>query len=216
MNDIATTMTFHLITTNSPGYESIISIIKSAYARAFQASVDPRPALLLTLTEETRDATDYLACVAFSQGKERPFFSEQYLPAPAEIGLSQALGREVRRDQILEVGSLASRRNGAGMHLVSHTPWFVLGLGYRYGLVTATRQVRHLIRSAGMEFVPLAAATREALPETDQAQWGSYYEHAPLTGVIDFLASFLSVAIHRNALHRVQEMTLSVQELKVS
>lgn len=206
---------FQLITADSPGYETTISLIRSAYAKAFQASVDPRPALLLTFMEQAGDAIDFLACVAFSQGMDRPFFSEQYLSGPAETCLRQALDTEVRRDQILEVGSLASRRNGAGKHLVSHTPWFVLGLGYRYGLVTATRQVRHLIRSAGMEFVPLAEAAREAIPETDQARWGSYYDHAPQTGAIDFLASCLAVSTRRTALHRVQEMTLSVQELKV-
>lgn len=115
---------FQLITADSPGYETTISLIRSAYAKAFQASVDPRPALLLTFMEQAGDAIDFLACVAFSQGMDRPFFSEQYLPGPAETCLRQALDTEVRRDQILEVGSLAIRRNGAGKHLVSHTPRF--------------------------------------------------------------------------------------------
>lgn len=97
---------FQLITDNSPDYETARAVINSAYAKAFDSTVTPRPAVLLTLAEQCGSATDYLACVAFSQGIGRRFFSEQYLPGPAEDCFSQALGAEVQRDQIAAAFSL--------------------------------------------------------------------------------------------------------------
>ncbi len=156
---------FQLVNPGDPGFAKALGLIRSTYAKAFHSEISPRPTLVLTLSESGEGDQELLACVTLSAGDERPFFSEHYFHEPAESAFSRALGGPVDRNQILEVGGLAATRNGAGKDLVSHTPWFVLGLGYRFGLVTATRQVRHLLSKAGMEFLPIAAADRAALPQ---------------------------------------------------
>lgn len=205
---------FQLITASDINYEAATSLIESVYRSVFQAHIRVRPTMLLTLSNQSGDASELVACVTLSTGLSRKFFSEAYLPEPAEKAIEKALGWPVEREQIVEIGGLAASKIGAGVQLVNHTPWFVLGLGHRYGLVTATSQVRFLLRHAGMEFIPMATAKRDVLPNDDRTKWGTYYDNEPITGAIDFLVSSLAAASHRTQRYAVQEISLSVHDLK--
>jgi hypothetical protein len=207
---------YHLVLKGDPTYEEARRLIESAYRKAFQSRVAPCPPMILTLAERSEREGSVLACVALSHGDRVPFFSERYLgDLPAEAAIGKTLGRSIDRKEVVEVGGLAARSHGAGAQLVSHTPWFVLGLGFRYGLVTATRPVRFLLGTAGMAFVPMVPASRESLPEGEREPWGTYYDNDPITGVIDFLASCHTVAAQRTQPYSVHEMVLTVLDQKV-
>ena len=91
-----------------------------------------------------------------SSGRAGTFFSERYFAEPAEVEIACALVRPVDRDQLVEIGALSAEGgDGSGTQLVSYLPWFLLGLGYRWALMTATVQVQPLFRRTGMEFDPL-------------------------------------------------------------
>ena len=176
-----------LVTKHDPNFEGAIQLIETSYRQAFEATVRVAPTQVLTLTEQTDSGLVLLACLTLTSGEGRSFFSEQYLDRPVEDALLPLAGNGVDRNQIVEVGGLASARPSAGKELMSHAPWLVLGLGYRFALITATEQVRYLVAKIGMDFHTIAAASRERLQEDQRAGWGQYYANNPVTGVIDVL-----------------------------
>jgi hypothetical protein len=135
---------FQFVTIEDPNYEAAQALIESTYHKAFQSSVTPRPTMILTLADQSGSGTEVVACVTLSHGEGRSFFSERYLGEPAEMAIAKVLGWPVDRQYVMEVGGLAASQNGAGTQLVSHTPWFVLGLGYRYPIAPWTLAQRFL------------------------------------------------------------------------
>ena len=206
----------NLVTPGDPRFQAATELIEQTYQQAFQASIRPRPDLILALSESEGEEHRVVACMTLAHGEGRPFFSERYLGERAETAIGRILALKVDRSHILEVGGLASRLKAAGAQLMCHAPWFVLGLGYRFGLLTATRQVRYLTRMTGMPFTPMAKARKEALPEPERPVWGSYYDHDPFTGVIDLHPTCQTVAAQRAARYAVRAMSMSVQERAVA
>lgn len=129
-------------------------------------------------------AGQVLACVGVTGAAGRPLFCERYLPAPAEDVLAVHLGHPCDRSEVVEVGPFAAEVPGAGRELLRVLPMFAWERGMRYGLVTVTQQLRHLLDQEGYPFEPLVDARQDRLTAEEQAAWGSYYEQRPRTGVI--------------------------------
>lgn len=116
-------------------------------------------------------------CAAGLRFARDGFFSEQYLDQPIEQMLSVAYGGSVKRDELIEVTSLASRN-------VHHTISFIRSivlhgqlLGCGWAFFTLTTRLSRMLSHLGVNLVHLAKAESHRVARS--TDWGSYYSQAP-------------------------------------
>lgn len=124
-----------------------------------------------------RAAGDWQAAAGYTPAGSTRLFLEQYLDAPIEALLSRASARRVERDRIAEVGNLAAAP-GIVRSLIPAIGAYLHGLGYRWVVFTATRELHNAFRRLHLEPLVLAPAEASRLPDGGSA-WGTYYAHAP-------------------------------------
>jgi hypothetical protein len=118
------------------------------------------------------------AAVGLRRGQEGTLFVEQYLDTPAETAVNLRLGRPVRREELVEVGSFASRSPGDAREVIVLITGLLHQAGVRWVLFAATRQLRNAFDRLRLATVVLAEARSDRL-QGDPAQWGSYYDAQP-------------------------------------
>ena len=134
-----------------------------------------------------RDAAGaWQAAAGYTPAAAGALYLEHYLDRPVEIVLSGAVGRNVTRERIVEVGNVASAARGFGGRFLPALRRYLLDLDYRWVVFTATREVRGILRHLAFEARPLAAAAPDRLPDGG-AGWGTYYAHDPsvMAGTIE-------------------------------
>lgn len=117
-------------------------------------------------------------CAAGIRTDEDGFFSEAYLRAPIESILSQACQAPVQRGQVIEVTSLASDRAGHAFALLDYITQLGRADGRTWGVFTATAKIRRCLERTGLNFLTLAPARIEAVP--NPGDWGRYYDSHPV------------------------------------
>jgi hypothetical protein len=119
----------------------------------------------------------WLAAAGYTAAGSTRLFLEQYLDAPVEALLSRASGKRVERDWIAEVGNLAAAP-GILRNLIPAIGAYLHGLGYRWVVFTATRELHNGFRRLQLAPLVLAPALASRLPNGG-GTWGTYYAHAP-------------------------------------
>jgi hypothetical protein len=193
-------------------WQSAADLVQKSYAEAFGATSFSKPDRFITATNHRLGQTEMLACAGLSFGIDRPFFLERYLDAPVEEIVSSRFDLPCERDDLVEVGPLASTGAKAGTELLRIFPVFMWALGKRYVVCTATKTLEALLGRIGYIFQPLADADAGRLDNADQSAWGSYYDNAPRTGVmrLDTLAhSFFLNSVGR---YRMAKLSLLLPE----
>ena len=167
--------TARVIEAGHPERAQVEDFIAQVYAERYGATLRSFLPRLLAF----RDASGTLqAAVGLRRGQEGPLFVEQYLDAPAEHAVRQHLGRPVRRDELVEVGSFASRSPGDAREVIVLITDLLHRAGVRWVLFAATRQLRNAFDRLRLATVVLAEARSERL-QGDASQWGSYYAAQP-------------------------------------
>ncbi len=115
---------------------------------------------------------EFLAVAGIRPGN-LPLFAEHYLDGSVEELL------DVPRDEIVEVGNLATRRSGEIRWIIAAVTAFLHGAGFSRVLFTITPLLRNSFRRMGLPLHHLAHARRECLPEEMAGDWGAYYESEP-------------------------------------
>jgi len=137
------------------------------------------------------------AAAGFRPGNE-PLYLENYLDRPVEAAIANHIGRTPRRDTIVEVGHLASRRSGAGALLLLDLADHLHRSGFDWLVNTATTDTRRLILGLRAAPLALAAADPTRLPDGGRA-WGRYYDDQPVV-----LAIHLPTALGRRNRNRAR------------
>jgi hypothetical protein len=119
-----------------------------------------------------------LAAVGMGAAARGPMFQEHYLDDSAETFLSRHLGQATSRDEIAEIGNLASQRPGLQRSLYLHLVEQLAAEGIAWLLFTATPEVHNGIRRLGLKLHPLMPADPARLG-AGQAEWGRYYDRHP-------------------------------------
>lgn len=171
-------MTQLLADRDHPAWATLESVVRAVFLAEYGAQVQAFPNRLIA----TLDDHGQPQAVAGLRFAEDGLFSEAYLDDAAERVLGQALGRSVRREQIVEFSSLAALRAGAAMPLVGAAIRLCLGAGANFGMFTATARLRALLRRTGLVIVDLGPANPERLDNA--SAWGSYYLHDPRVLVV--------------------------------
>lgn len=148
--------------------------VQAVYAEHYDARILQWMPTLVSL-----DAQGTLLAAAGYRAATAPLFLERYLALPVESAIAQATGRPVGRAEIVEVGHFASEQAGSGRRLMVHLGRHLLTRGHAWVVTTATRELRLIFQRLKIRAVELARADPAALGDA-AADWGSYYEHAPV------------------------------------
>jgi len=118
------------------------------------------------------------AALGYRDAALGPLFLEAYLAAPVEEIISRALGCDVERSMIVEIGCLAALPSPALVKLWCETAQ-ALSTTHRVAVATLTRPLRAMLVRVGLPLVWLADAHPELLG-TGAADWGTYYDLDPV------------------------------------
>jgi len=174
---------FHLHRHGDESRTDIEQFIARIYRRHFSARLTHFMPVLVS-----RSIDEATCAAAGYRSAGQPLFLERYLPQPVEQALAAAIGQPVARGEIVEIGQFASQCAGEGRRLMLTLARHLVDSGFRWAVITATSELRRLLRHQGLSALPLGAAQRQCVG--DEARlWGSYYRHAPKVLAGDLLAN---------------------------
>ncbi|WP_455205608.1 thermostable hemolysin [Kaarinaea lacus] len=151
--------------------------IHQVFARAYNADLKHYLSRLMAL--QSKD-NRIVAALGMQQACSGPLFLEAYLDTPIEDVISQLHNTGVNRNQIMEVGNLASVHRGGLRQLIVALTSYLSGAGIEWVVFTAVPAVRNAFAALGLDLQPLTQADKSRLNETEQASWGRYYETGPM------------------------------------
>ncbi len=165
------------------------AFIRRGFERAYGARLTRLMPTLMTLR---RDAETAAACGLRPAAAEK-LFLEAYLDLPVETVLSRAAGMPLDRADIIEVGNLVIARAGYARRLIFHLTTHLNAAGPAWVVFTAVPALRNSFRRLGIPLVTLRAADGHRLPAAARAEWGGYYEQAPIVTAVSVKAAFHAV-----------------------
>lgn len=118
------------------------------------------------------------AALGYRCASEGPLFLEAYLDAPVEQVLRPALGLELPRSAIIEIGSLAGNSCTSLLSLWQRAA-HELSADAELGVAVLTAPLRSMLRRLGIAVHELAPADGNRLGAA-RAQWGRYYDTDPV------------------------------------
>ncbi|MET7669459.1 thermostable hemolysin [Micromonospora luteifusca] len=178
------TLRVRVVSTASPEWAAAASFVRTGYAETYGAQIDPAPDCFVVAAKHRPDGREEIvACGGMTFDSPQGFFSERYLDRSLEGSLQQVDGAPVARDDVVEVGSFMAT-GGSGAELIRLLPLLAWCQGMRYALCTATGQLAEALPQFGVPFVPLVRARPSWMSADERARWGTYYDHAPTTGLV--------------------------------
>jgi len=162
-----------LLEISNPKRKTAELFIKDVYDARYGAKLDTFPSRIMAQFE----ADGAISCAAGVRTEHDGFFSEAYLDAPVEEVLSIAFGETIRRSQIFEVSTLASRAPRATTGFIESIGRFGESNGFMWSFFTLTRRLHRLVERLGCPLIHLADADRRRV--SDHQRWGTYYAFEP-------------------------------------
>jgi len=166
------------------GREALEAYVRDRFATKHGATVRSFMPTLVSF----RDRQGELRGVAGLRGAEESrLYLEQYLDRPVERVLGDRLSssagncaatRQVRRDEIVEVGNLAGASCRAAVRMVAQLPVYLMSRRYSWIVFTATGALRQILEGFGAPLIELGCADPGSVAGTPDA-WGRYYETDP-------------------------------------
>jgi hypothetical protein len=149
-------------------------LIRARFAQQHQATIQHFLPRLFGLWQ----AEQPHAAVGVRIADGEPLFLERYLNARAEHVLDERFGSAPHRQDIAEIGNLASLRPGLQRPLFLHLAHQLAAEGIAWLLFTATPEVANGLRRLGFEPQPITPADPTRLGD-ELPLWGRYYAHHP-------------------------------------
>jgi hypothetical protein len=143
--------------------------IAGIYAHTYEADISVHYDTLMSVRD---DHGDIVAALGFRSAGHGPLFLEQYLRRP----INSLLG--IPRQQIAEIGNLASNGSGASSFLFTALSAYLHHGGFKQAVVTGTDTLEKRLRKMGLEPIRHALAD-PALLECGNTHWGRYYDTRP-------------------------------------
>lgn len=158
-----------------PGRSSLEAFIARSFLDSYGAEVNHFCHILLGC----RNAQgNWIAALGYTLATHGPTFLEQYLDQPVEAALSARVRDAVGREDIVEVGNLASMHPGAARALIVSTTRLLYDLGLRWVAFTATVSLLNSFTRLRLQPQVLAMADPARLADAGQ-RWGTYYDTQP-------------------------------------
>jgi hypothetical protein len=147
-------------------------MIRRRYAQSFGADLVPS-----FEAYRGHGTTPCKAALGFRRAAGQRLFLECYLDEPIESLASAALGRQVTRESIVEIGNFAAD-NALSMIALWGTVSNDLAQDCDLAVATLTLPLRRMFRRVGIPFQVLGEAEAHRLPP-ESGSWGAYYDLAP-------------------------------------
>lgn len=128
-----------------------------------------------------KDNGEILAAVGIRGASSDSLFLEHYLDAPVEQAILNNADRPMalpRRDQIVEIGNLASIDRRASRELFTLLAGLLHARSFEWAVFTGCTSLHRMFKTLGIETLYLGRALQSQLP-ADEQTWGSYYEDSP-------------------------------------
>lgn len=185
-----------LLHKDSPGRKKVEEFSKNIYRRFYGADLITFPKEFLAITHPSKGIT---SCLGINYGKDSTLFLEQYLDAPIEEEVTSMTGREVKREDIVEIGTLAVRSKISCRMIIAALVGHLVKKEKKYLVFTGVKTLRNTLTRLGIPFTTLTTARADRVK--DNSKWGSYYEAAPEVVLIDINAgtNALKGLIYNNA-----------------
>ncbi len=116
--------------------------------------------------------------VGLRSAQRRSLFLERYLDQPIEQAVAQRCGRDVPREEIVEVGNLAAFGNASARLLIVALTDLLVAQGFRWVVFTGTPALLNSFQRLALEPQALGPADPARMGE-ELADWGSYYASRP-------------------------------------
>jgi hypothetical protein len=158
--------------------DAVARFIKDVYRSAYNARIDVHYPILMSVSDS---AGTIQAAIGFRYAVEEPLFLEQYIRRPIEKFL------DCRREQVVEIGNLASVGGGVSLYLFAALASYLHYRGIDYAVATGTKNLQNRLRRIGLQPRVLCPADPAGLASASD-DWGTYYDTAPtvLAGRVDF------------------------------
>lgn len=185
-------VTSRIVKPDSPQRAETEAFIKAVFARHYDARVNSFAPNLVRFEQDERT----VAAAGWRSAEQEPLFLERYLDQPIEQAIGQQAGREISRARIVEVGNLATTRNGSSLHVIVNLAREFDHLGYEWVVFTATRELISVFSRLGLPLLALSKADPARLGD-EAWQWGSYYDQNPI--VVAGLIQLASTRLQKQA-----------------
>jgi hypothetical protein len=163
-----------LLKIDSPERKAAELFIKTVYDSRYGAKLpDLFPSRLMAHVDEQGG----IICAAGVRTERDGFFSEVYLDTPVDQILSATSGRKIRREEIFEVSTLASRAPKITPDFIREIVCYGNENGFIWSFFTLTHRLARLVGRLGLRPVYLADADPRRIE--GRQQWGSYYASEP-------------------------------------
>jgi hypothetical protein len=159
----------------APERVRVESFIQKVYAESYNAKIIVNYPILMSVRDV---AGNIMAAVGFRPAMKEPLFLEQYIGSPIEESLSAVYSKKIQRDQIAEIGNLASAGGGASIFLFMAMASHLNNIGISHAVVTGTDYLHKKFIQLGLNPQKICDAAPEAVSRNID-KWGSYYETNP-------------------------------------
>ena len=150
------------------------AFIRERFQDSYDADVQIFMPYLLGVTDDNNEIS---AVIGFRPASNEDLFLENYLDNPAEHELSEAIGSRVPRQQIVEVGNLASSDSESFRILMIGLVTLLDRLpGTNWIMCTVGDRLFRLLRRTRFFPLVLEQASQQRL-SPQQGNWGSYYKN---------------------------------------
>lgn len=152
------------------------ALVEGVYQESFGVRLSSHFPVLLALVDAAGRVRAAAGC-RFAGAS--PLFLEQYLDEPVEAAISRQHHCSVGRDQIAEIGSLATSGGASVAMLFAALAQHLRDEGVAFATATATRRLRRAFAAFGFGALELGKASADRLPCRGR-DWGRYFEHDPI------------------------------------
>ncbi len=135
---------------------------------------------------------ELMATLGMRSGGKEKLFLETYLDDPVEQRLSAVTGLNTQRNQIVEIGNLASTRPGAARWIFLALAAYLHGRGTEWAIYTVAPFLKNTFLKLGFRLHILAKADKARLGD-DAKDWGSYYDASPEVMAVRVSQAYLSI-----------------------
>lgn len=160
---------------NHPRRNELEHYVQQAFALKHAAQVRSFMPMLLALQGR---GGRLCGVTGYRDAATEDLFLERYLDRPVQDAIAEASGACVSREQVVEVGNLASLRCRAAVHLVALLPQHLMQYGRHWVVFTATQGVRNILQRFRAPLYELAPARAERVAGLGD-DWGCYYQTDP-------------------------------------
>jgi len=160
---------------SQPGSDASKAFINKAFYLHYNARISDYMPNLVSVIDKTKKVK---AVVGYRCAGQNELFLEQHLDQPLDYYISNYIGDEVSRSQIVEVGNLACSANGYARLIIIRLTELLFQSGYRWVGFTATPGLLNSFQRLNLTPHSIAPAEIKKLHGT-QSDWGTYYDNDP-------------------------------------